>query len=396
MAARDRTTADILRSVEDTLATAEHGLKEFATGPAETKLAGFRNVVVFGRAVTNVLQNLRSNEPGLDEWYATYREQMKSDPLMRYFYELRSAILKEGTLPGLSTRIHIRRLRVPEDLGRLGLPPPNARGFFVGDSLGGSGWEVELPDGSVEKYYVELPFDIGTVSLHLPEAPRSHLGQEIGDSSLETLSRLYVNYLRRMVESAEERFKPRQEPERPPVWPVEGSATITAICPETPEDYAAIGEVNLLAFGREVEARLVENLRRSPDFIPGLSLVAVQDGEVVGHILFSPLAIETESATTRALALAVLSVRPELQKQGIGSDLVRDGLERCRSLGHRIVVVVGHAEYYPRFGFSSARAKGLETPFPVPDEAFMVLGLVPGALDGVSGLVKYPSAFAEP
>ena len=167
------------------------------------------------------------------------------------------------------------------------------------------------------------------------------------------------------------------------------------IRPETVEDYAAIREVNTLAFGREVEARLVENLRRLPDFIPELSLVGIEAGQVVGHILFSPLVIETQEGAVPAVALATLAVRPEFQNQGIGSELVRDGLERCRSLGHRIVVVIGHPKYYPRFGFSPARAQGLEVPFPVPDEAFLVLELVPGALDGVAGTVRYPPPFEE-
>jgi len=165
------------------------------------------------------------------------------------------------------------------------------------------------------------------------------------------------------------------------------------IRPETPEDHAAIREVNLLAFGQEDEARLVENLRRSADFVPQLSLVAIDTGQVVGHILFSVVAIETKEGAVPALALAPMAVRPELQNQGIGSELARDGLERCRSLGHRIVVVVGHPTYYPRFGFSPARARGLEAPFPVPDEAFLALELVPGALDGVAGVVRYPAAF---
>jgi putative acetyltransferase len=168
-----------------------------------------------------------------------------------------------------------------------------------------------------------------------------------------------------------------------------------AIRLETADDYAAIREVNLLAFGGEDEARLVENLRRSPDFMPELSLVAVKGGEVVGHILFSPVVIDTKEGAIPALALAPMSVRPELQNQGIGSNLVRHGLKECQRLGHRAVVVVGHPAYYPRFGFSSARAKGLEAPFPVPDEAFLVLELVRGALDGVSGVVKYPAAFDE-
>ena len=162
---------------------------------------------------------------------------------------------------------------------------------------------------------------------------------------------------------------------------------------EKPEDVIAIYEVNLLAFGRENEARLVDELRTSSGFIPELSLVACEDGEIVGHILFSPITVEKDNRSFSALSLAPMAVRPNFQRQGIGSELVREGLRRARSLGHRVVVVVGHPEYYPRFGFSSARAKGLEAPFPVPDEAFMVLELSDGALNGVAGAVKYPSAF---
>ena len=88
-----------------------------------------------------------------------------------------------------------------------------------------------------------------------------------------------------------------------------------------------------------------------------------------------------------------MAVHPEFQHQGIGSELVRKGLERCGRLGHRIVIVVGHPSYYPRFGFISARSKGLEAPFPVPDEAFMVMEFVPGSLDGVSGTVVYSDPF---
>jgi predicted N-acetyltransferase YhbS len=94
-----------------------------------------------------------------------------------------------------------------------------------------------------------------------------------------------------------------------------------------------------------------------------------------------------------ALALAPMAVRPEFQNLGIGSRLIREGLERCRNLGHKIVIVAGHPEYYPRFGFTSSRAKGLEAPFPVPDEAFMVIELIPGALDSVSGMIVYPAPF---
>lgn len=162
---------------------------------------------------------------------------------------------------------------------------------------------------------------------------------------------------------------------------------------ETEDDYADIYEVNWQAFERAAEGRLVNMLRASKHNVPGLSLVAVKDGRVVGHILFTRLAIETQGGIFEALSLAPLAVLPAFQGQGIGSGLVTEGLKACKGLGFKAVVVVGHPDYYPRFGFSSARARGLDAPFPVPDEAFMVRELVPGALDGIKGIIRLPAEF---
>ncbi len=136
---------------------------------------------------------------------------------------------------------------------------------------------------------------------------------------------------------------------------------------EKQEDIESIREVNLMAFGQDGEGRLVDAIRQSDEFIPALSLVAIENGQVVGHILFSPIKIETQTGDVDALSLAPMAVRPEFQNRGIGSELVREGLKSCKRLGHKIVVVVGHPDYYPRFGFVPARKKGLEAPFPVPD-----------------------------
>ena len=126
------------------------------------------------------------------------------------------------------------------------------------------------------------------------------------------------------------------------------------IRPEIPLDYSAIFEVNNLAFGKENEPRLVEIQRHSPDFTPELSLVAVLEDQVVGYILFSPVVIEKSGGGISILALAPMAVRPEFQNQGIGSELVRQGLEACRRFGCRMVVVLGHSHFYPRFGFEPA------------------------------------------
>jgi putative acetyltransferase len=160
--------------------------------------------------------------------------------------------------------------------------------------------------------------------------------------------------------------------------------------PETAADHEAIWHVNRLAFGQEDEARLVDALR-SGGYLR-LSLVAEVDGRVVGHILFSDLPIFTEAGTVPALALAPMAVLPEFQNQCIGSALVRRGLDECRQKEHKIIVVVGHPHYYPRFGFSPALAANLESPFSAKD-CFMALELVPGTLDGVKGQVQYPPPF---
>lgn len=162
---------------------------------------------------------------------------------------------------------------------------------------------------------------------------------------------------------------------------------------ERKEDLEAIHEVNRLAFGQEDEALLVQRIRDSSHFIPELSLVASREGQIVGHILFSLIEIEGQHSNKPVLSLAPMAVHPDFQKQGIGSKLVREGLKKCRQLGYAVVIVIGHPNYYPRFGFIPARQKGLEAPFPVPDEAFMVLELVPNALAELKGTVKYPPEF---
>ena len=168
------------------------------------------------------------------------------------------------------------------------------------------------------------------------------------------------------------------------------------IRPETPADYLAIRAVNEQAFGKPNEARIVEAVRESPCFIPNLSLVAESDGVIVGHVLFSRGKVEGEGGTWELLALGPVAVRPSCQRQGIGSRLIRAGLERAIELSHRGVFLIGHPTYYPRFGFTSARAFGLEVPFPVSDEVFMALPLRAEAFEGVSGIVIYPPAFNEP
>lgn len=161
---------------------------------------------------------------------------------------------------------------------------------------------------------------------------------------------------------------------------------------EHPEDVSAIRHVNEQAFGGPQEATLVEALRGDARLF--VSLVAVEDEQVIGHISFSPVTIEGGETVPQAMGLAPMAVIPEQQRRGIGSKLVRAGLTECRRLGCEIVVVVGHPQYYPRFGFAPAHEKGLRCEYEVPEEAFMALELEPGAADGVCGLIKYHRAFS--
>jgi len=162
------------------------------------------------------------------------------------------------------------------------------------------------------------------------------------------------------------------------------------IRPETPADHEAVRHVNRLAFGGEDEARLVDALRAGGH--ARVSLVAEVGGAVVGHVLFSEVPILTDGGTVPALSLAPMAVLPEYQRRGVGSALVREGLRVCQEAGHRIVVVLGHPAFYPRFGFSAGLAERLANPFH-GGEAWMALELVPGALGGVTGWVRYPPPF---
>ena len=164
-----------------------------------------------------------------------------------------------------------------------------------------------------------------------------------------------------------------------------------AIGREQPDDAVAVSEVHTAAFGRPDEARIVERLRERAR--PYLGLVAMDADELVGHLLFTPVPPHCYQAPYTILALAPMAVRPAWQRRGIGSALVREGLDTCRAAGHDVVVVVGHPAFYPRFGFVPARPAGLMSEPPFPDEAFMVAELMPGALRGRRGVVLYGGDF---
>jgi putative acetyltransferase len=157
------------------------------------------------------------------------------------------------------------------------------------------------------------------------------------------------------------------------------------------EDADTIREIQRSAFGREAEARLVDRLHASGKV--ATSLVAEEEGRILGHVLFSR--IEVGAAGVPALSLAPLAVMPAFQRLGIGSALVSSGLERLRAAGHARIVVVGDPAWYPRFGFVPASRFGLQCPFPAPAEAFMAIALARDAFRESPGLVCYGPEFDD-
>jgi putative acetyltransferase len=162
---------------------------------------------------------------------------------------------------------------------------------------------------------------------------------------------------------------------------------------ESPSERARVDEIQVAAFGRTDEARLVRSLRAKAQ--PQLSLVAEHDGELAGHVFFSPVEIVDPGPSPPSAGLAPLAVAPEKQGRGVGSALVRAGLRECITLGWQAVFLLGDPAYYSRFGFSLAAQCGLRYESEAFDLAFQVLELVPGALSECSGWVQYDEAFAE-
>lgn len=156
---------------------------------------------------------------------------------------------------------------------------------------------------------------------------------------------------------------------------------------ERADDFAAVHAINASAFATPSEANLVDALRAQAR--PIVSLVAENEGTVVGHILFSPVSLAGHSG------LKMMGLAPEHQRKGIGSALVRAGLEQCQKSGFDAVVVLGHPEYYPRFGFSPSSRFGIDSEYGVPENTFLVMELRPDILSGKSGRVKYHHAFSE-
>ncbi|MBM4159649.1 MAG: N-acetyltransferase [Ignavibacteria bacterium] len=158
-------------------------------------------------------------------------------------------------------------------------------------------------------------------------------------------------------------------------------------------DEAQIRTVTTRAFGQTAEADIIDTLRKScPE---GVSLAAVREDKIVGHILFTPAVIDGQDRRLQGMGLAPMAVLPEFQRQGIGSRLVEAGLQEMRSAHQPYVIVLGHPNYYPRFGFLRASQYGIISEYDgVPDEAFMILVLDEPALKGISGVAKYRPEFS--
>ncbi|MDZ5608519.1 N-acetyltransferase [Bacillus pseudomycoides] len=168
---------------------------------------------------------------------------------------------------------------------------------------------------------------------------------------------------------------------------------------ELEKDYSRAEEVVKQAFLNEVfsdqkEHELVNRIRKSDAFIPELSLVAV-DKEIIGHVLLSKIKIVDGDKSVDSLALAPVSVAREYQKKGIGSMLISNVLRKAKELGYHSVIVLGHKDYYPKFGFKPASLWNIRAPFEVPDEVFMAMELTDHALRDIQGIVQYSEAFSE-
>jgi predicted N-acetyltransferase YhbS len=169
---------------------------------------------------------------------------------------------------------------------------------------------------------------------------------------------------------------------------------------ETPADYNEVSKVIENAFKNmpysdQKEHLLVERLRKSDAFVPKLSIVAACNNEIVGHIILTKIKVKKNGESFVSLALAPVSVKPDYQKMGIGGKLIRESHRIAKELGFKSIILLGHKDYYPKFGYSLASKFGIKLPFEVPEENCMAIELIENGLKGISGIVAYPKAFYE-
>ncbi|HEX3133870.1 MAG TPA: hypothetical protein VHX44_09855 [Planctomycetota bacterium] len=183
----------ILGRVAETLKTAEMGRDIFLSEHDDRKLSGLRNAIVFGRQVTFVMQTMRGRLPGFEQWYAPFQEEMKHDPLMAYFVQLRNEIEKEGKLT-TNTMVSFADF-TPAAVYEHSPPPPGTTQLCIGDQLGRSFYIVPQPDGNDIKYFISLPSEIVSSNIMLDKVPMVHLGSERGDLNAAEALQLYFDYL---------------------------------------------------------------------------------------------------------------------------------------------------------------------------------------------------------
>jgi hypothetical protein len=198
--------ADILQRAEAMLTTARQGLADLLdTENRSRRITGLHNLIVFGRTVSFVVQNLSSAADGFDEWYASEQAAMRADPLMRFMNDARTEILKQGKLNVHTSAFmsNFSEKDIPHHLA-----PPGATGFFIGDRLGGSGWEVELPGGATEKYYVEIPAGV-TVQQHFSDIPTDKF-PELEGLTVDDAAKRYLDEMSALIKRARARFLPSE------------------------------------------------------------------------------------------------------------------------------------------------------------------------------------------
>jgi hypothetical protein len=198
MANPGRSVDEILQEAREMLRTAQLGLADLEGKDPARRLPGLRNGIVFGRAVTNVLENLRNRVPNFDGWYKPHSKKLSLDPGFKRLYEMRSEILKRGQLSG-SVGILIEHMNTDDFAPLMRNPPIGAKGFFIGDQGGGAGWEIELPSGAIERYYVKLPVSVDMKHLFT-------VTTTAGDEDASALLRRYLDTMQSLVAEAERRF----------------------------------------------------------------------------------------------------------------------------------------------------------------------------------------------